>query len=119
VENGALLMTQKERDRLVVLKKAEKRLITQKQAAEELSLSERHVRRLLVKLRHAGDKTVIHGLRGRPSNRKLSPELREKAICAATFSKSCILAIPHGTFTAGGGYHILPNIATQGCWGYV
>lgn len=73
-------MTQEERDRLVVLKKADKRLITQKQAAEELSLTERHVRRLLAKLRHAGDKTVIHGLRGRPSNRKLSPELREKAI---------------------------------------
>lgn len=73
-------MTQEERDRLVVLKKAEKRLITQKQAAEELGLTERHVRRLLVKLRHAGDKTVIHGLRGRPSNRKLSPELREKVI---------------------------------------
>lgn len=73
-------MTQKERDRLVVLKKAEKRLITQKQAAEELSLSERHVRRLLVKLKGEGDRAVMHGLRGRASNRRLSPELREKAI---------------------------------------
>lgn len=73
-------MTQKERDRLVVLKKAEKRLITQKQAAEELSLTERHVRRLLVKLRGEGDRAVMHGLRGRASNRRLSPELREKAM---------------------------------------
>ena len=73
-------MTQKERDRLVVLKKAEQRLITQRQAAEELSLSERHVRRLLVKLKREGDKAVIHGLRSRPSNHKLSPELREKAV---------------------------------------
>src|SRR5512145_2349883 len=73
-------MTQKERDRLVVLKKAEKRLITQKQAARELGMTERHVRRLLVKLKGEGDKAVIHGLRGRASNRKLNTELREEAI---------------------------------------
>jgi hypothetical protein len=37
-------MTQRDRDRLVVLKKAQKKLITQSQAAKELELSERHVR---------------------------------------------------------------------------
>lgn len=37
-------MTQKDRDRLVVLKKAQKKLITQRQAAEELGVTERHVR---------------------------------------------------------------------------
>ena len=73
-------MTQRDRDRLVVLKKAQKKLITQGQAAKELEISERHVRRLLVKLREAGDKSVIHGLRGRASNRKLSEGTRAKAI---------------------------------------
>lgn len=73
-------MTQRDRDRLVVLKKAQKKLITQSQAARELELSERHIRRLLVQLREGGDKSVIHGLRGRESNRKLSAEKREKAI---------------------------------------
>lgn len=73
-------MTQRDRDRLVVLKKAQKKLITQGQAAKELDVSERHVRRLLVKLREAGDKSVVHGLRGRESNRRLSGEKREKAI---------------------------------------
>jgi|SRR5579863_7275176 len=73
-------MTQKDRDRLVVLKKAEKKLITQRQAAEELGVTERHVRRMLVKLKKAGDRSIVHGLRGRPSNRKLSPELREQAV---------------------------------------
>ncbi|HEY4085018.1 MAG TPA: ISNCY family transposase [Bryobacteraceae bacterium] len=73
-------MTQRDRDRLVVLKKAQKKLITQNQAAKELELSERHIRRLLVRLREAGDKSVIHGLRGRESNRKLSAEKREKAV---------------------------------------
>jgi hypothetical protein len=44
VETGALVMTQKDRDRLVVLKKAQKKLITQREAAEELQLTERHTR---------------------------------------------------------------------------
>ena len=73
-------MTQKDRDRLVVLKKVQKKLITQRQAAEELGVTERHVRRMLVRLKKAGDRSIVHGLRGRPSNRKLSPELREQAM---------------------------------------
>ena len=73
-------MTQRERDRLVVLKKAQKKLITQKQAAAELEVSERQVRRLLKALQARGDRAVMHGLRGRPSNRRLSDSVREKAI---------------------------------------
>src|SRR5688572_10191201 len=73
-------MTQRDRDRLVVLKKAQKKLITQKQAAGELGLTERHVRRLLKQLKARGDKAVIHALRGRPSNRKLSEELRQRIL---------------------------------------
>jgi len=73
-------MTQKDRDRLVVLKKAQKKLITQRQAAEELGVTDRHVRRMLAKLKKAGDRSIVHGLRGRQSNRKLSPELREQAM---------------------------------------
>ena len=73
-------MTQQQRDRLVVLKKAHKRLIRQREAAEELRVTERHLRRLLAKLRGVGDRAVIHGLRGRPSNRKLGAAVRERAI---------------------------------------
>lgn len=73
-------MTQQQRDRLVVLKKAQKQLITQRQAATELELTERHIRRLLRKLKAQGDPAVIHGLRGRPSNRKLSEQAREKIV---------------------------------------
>ena len=73
-------MTQAERDRLVALKKAKKRLITQKQAAEELGITERHVRRLLRELRRRGDKVVAHGLRGIPSNRKLSVDSQRNFI---------------------------------------
>lgn len=73
-------MTQRDRDRLVVLKKADKGLITQKQASMELEVTERQVRRLLVRLREVGDQAVIHGLRGRTSNRKLSEKVREDVI---------------------------------------
>src|SRR5512144_2722912 len=73
-------MTQAERDRLVALKKAKKKLITQKQAAEEIGVTERQVRRLLRKLRRKGDKAVIHELRGRRSNRKLTAEMEQKAV---------------------------------------
>ena len=73
-------MTQAERDRLVALKKAKKKLITQKQAAEEIGVTERQVWRLLRKLRRKGDRAVIHELRGRASNRKLSAEAEQRAI---------------------------------------
>jgi len=73
-------MTQAERDRLVALKKAKKKLLTQKQAAEEIGVTERQVRRLLRRLRRKGDRAVIHELRGRPSNRRLSAELEQRAV---------------------------------------
>ena len=73
-------MTQQDRDRLVVLKKIVKKLIKQSQAAKELNLSARQVRRLLHGLKEDGDKVVVHRLRGRPSNRKISMAQREKII---------------------------------------
>jgi hypothetical protein len=73
-------MTQADRDRLVALKKAAKGLITRKQAAEELQVSERQVYRLLAALKERKDKAVIHGLCGRASNRRVSPELEQQAI---------------------------------------
>ena len=72
-------MTQADRDRLVALKKAASRAITQRQAAEELKISERQVRRLLKKLRSGGDRAILHGLRGRKSNRKMGEEVQQRA----------------------------------------
>ena len=73
-------MTQRERDRLVVLKQAQKRQITQAEAATQLECTERHVRRMLKKLKALGDKSVMHGLRGRVSNRKRAQKQREEAV---------------------------------------
>jgi hypothetical protein len=73
-------MTQRDRDRLIALKKAKKGLITQRQAAEEIGQSERHIRRLLVKLKRAGNQAIIHGRRGKRSNRRLAEKSQAKAV---------------------------------------
>ncbi|MDQ2947583.1 MAG: hypothetical protein M3Y27_16895 [Acidobacteriota bacterium] len=73
-------MTQGDRDRLVTLRKAKKRLITQRQAAEELDVSVRQVKRLLYALKKCGDKAVIHGLRGKPSNRRMAESVEQEAV---------------------------------------
>jgi len=73
-------MTQGDRDRLVALKKVKKKLITQREAAEELKVSVRQVQRLLCALCERGDKAVVHGLRGKPSNRKIDEQQEQAAI---------------------------------------
>ena len=73
-------MTQTDRDRLVALKKAQDGHIKQRQAAAELKVSERQVRRKIAKLRREGDQAVIHGLRGRVSNRGIDESVRKKAM---------------------------------------
>ena len=73
-------MTQADRDRLVTLRKAQKKLIKQREAAEELGLSVRQVKRLLYALKKHGDKTVMHGLRGGPSNRRIAEKIQQKAV---------------------------------------
>jgi transposase len=80
MQEGQLLMTQADRDRLVTLKKAKKKLITQCEAAEELGLSIRQVQRLLDALKERGDKAVVHGLCGKPSNQKIAVRIERQAV---------------------------------------
>jgi transposase len=80
MEEGQLLMTQADRDRLVTLKKAKKKLITQREAAEELDLSVRQVKRLIYALKKHGDKAVVHGLQGKPSKRKIAESIEREAV---------------------------------------
>jgi transposase len=79
-EGPTLLMTQADRDRLVTLKKARKKLISQREAAEELGVSVRHIKRLIYALKKHGDKVVVHGLRGRGSNRKIDESVEREAV---------------------------------------
>ena len=80
MQEERLAMSQQERDWLKTLSEAKKKQITQRDAAERLGVSQRHVRRMLRKLRRIGDKAVIHGLRGRASNRKIPAAREQKAI---------------------------------------
>jgi transposase len=75
-----LAMSQRERDRLKVLHEVGKGQLTQRAAARQLDVSERQVRRLLAKLKVNGDGSVIHGLRGRQSNRTISAEVQQRVI---------------------------------------
>ncbi len=77
---GVLPLRQRDRDRLVALRQARKRQIRQRPAAEQIGCTERHLRRLLKKLKREGDKAVIHGLRGRTSNRKRSEKDRDRMV---------------------------------------
>ena len=73
-------MSQQERDRLKILQEAKQRRIRQREAAEQMGVSQRWVRKLLARMRTRGDGAVIHGLRGRRSNRKIPEAEREWAV---------------------------------------
>lgn len=73
-------MTQEERDRLFTLRQAAKKQITQRQAAARLGVTPRWVRKLVKRWRKKGDRVVVHGLRGRPSYRKIGSATERQAM---------------------------------------
>ena len=75
-----IAMSQEERDRLEWLKRAKGKLISQRKAAERMGVSDRWVRKLLQRMRRQGDAVVVHGLRGRGSNRKIAARVQAQAI---------------------------------------
>jgi len=79
-EQEQLLLTQKERDRLKVLHEVKQGHLTQRAAAEQLGISERWVREMVGRVRKRGDGAVVHGLRGKPSKRRLERKIRERAV---------------------------------------
>jgi hypothetical protein len=75
-----IAMSQEERDWLDWLKRVSEGQVTQKWAAEKMGVSDRWVRRLLVEMKERGDAVVVHGLRGRTSNRRIDEEMRNRAM---------------------------------------
>lgn len=73
-------MGQEERDWLNWLKRAKDGMITQRKAAEKMGVTDRWVRELLVRMETQGDRVVIHGLRGKVSNRQIEEETRTRAL---------------------------------------
>jgi len=75
-----IMASQEELRRLHVIQKVLEGGLKQVEAAEVLSLSSRHIRRVVKRVRKEGHRGIVHRLRGRPSNRKISDQLKEKVI---------------------------------------
>ena len=80
METERMALSQRERDRLRVLQDVKQGHLTQVEAAGRIHLCDRQVRRLLLRLREQGDRAVIHGLRGGPSNRRLAAGFQQKVV---------------------------------------
>jgi DNA-binding Lrp family transcriptional regulator len=79
-EAEELRMRDGERQRLKVLHEVSKRHITQAQAGKELGISARWVRELGKRIKERGDGAVVHGLRGKRSNRRLGEKVKARAL---------------------------------------
>ena len=79
MQEGQLLMDQRDRDRLGTLKEVKKKHTQQAEAAKELKISVRQLQRLLKAHAEHGDRAVIHALRGQPSNRKIEAKKEQRA----------------------------------------
>jgi hypothetical protein len=80
METERIALSQQERDRLRVLHEVKQKHLTQVEAALRLKVTDRHVRRMLIRMGERGDGGIVHGLRGRPSNRKLAACLEQKIL---------------------------------------
>jgi hypothetical protein len=80
METERITLSQRERDRLKVLYEVNQKHLTQVAAAKRLRVTDRHVGRMLLRLREHGDGSLVHGLRGRPSNRRLAARFEQKIL---------------------------------------
>lgn len=79
-----VLLSQTERDRLVAVRQVAEGLQTMEAGARKYGVGLRHMRRVVRRYERAQEEerggVVIHGLRGRPSNRRLPEALRTAAL---------------------------------------
>ena len=75
-----IAMSQEERDDVHWLKRVEAGSMTQREAAEKMGVTARWVRKLVKRMKKQGDAVVVHGVRGRTSNRKLSDKTQRQAL---------------------------------------
>ena len=77
---GDITMSLAEVRRIKVIQEVIDGRITQRRAALLVGLSERQMRRLVRAVRARGERGIVHGLRGRPSNRKVPEVLKERVL---------------------------------------
>jgi hypothetical protein len=75
-----LLMSQKERVRLVVMEQVKQGELTVAEACEVLGLSYRQTKRVWRRYRLEGDRGLVHGLRGKPSPRAKPAAWKERLL---------------------------------------
>jgi transposase len=81
--NEVITMSQKEIDRLEILQKTVDNRATQIEAAEQLHITPRHMRRLQRRYAEEGVSGLLSKHRGKPSNHRLSDELKQAVISFA------------------------------------
>ena len=77
---GIIMASQEELRRLHVIEKVLEGGLKQVEAAEILCLSSRHIRRVVKRVQEEGSRGIVHRSRGRPSNRKIPDQLKDKVI---------------------------------------
>lgn len=77
---GYLTMSNREIDRLKVIQNTIDGRFTQAEAAQMLGISVRQVRRVCRKVEAEGNRGIIHGLKGRPSNHLLPQWYKDDAL---------------------------------------
>ena len=80
MQEGSLLLTQRDRDVLKVLHEVRRGHITQREGAAQLKLTARWIRNLAERIEAQGDRAIIHGLRGQPSPHKIAEKIEQRAI---------------------------------------
>ncbi|HVG46119.1 MAG TPA: ISNCY family transposase [Longimicrobium sp.] len=78
-----LKLSQTDRDRLVLLHQVRQGQLSPAEGARRAGLGVRQFRRVVRRFEREGDAVVVHGLRGRRSNRRLPEEVREAALAKA------------------------------------
>ena len=75
-----IMLSQKDRTRLHIVHKILKKELKHKEASKILSLSERQIRRVVGRVTIEGDQGIVHKSRGKPSNRRFPPKLKNRVI---------------------------------------
>jgi len=79
VESSAPAAVGRERRREVLEAVLAGRL-SRRAAAQALGLTVRHVRRLIERFKGEGERALVHGLKGRPSNRRIRADIQARAL---------------------------------------
>lgn len=80
VGEDGVIMRVKELRRVHVIRQTMEQQLTQVKAGTLLGLTTRHIRRLIERVKQAGDQGLAHQGRGKPSNRRLPAKVKAKAL---------------------------------------